>query len=578
MMGTDVKKQAKKKLAIIGGGPAALYLYKQLVQKEQTDWEVEIFERKAALGEGMPYSTEGSCAEHVTNISDVEIPPLVATMEEWIQKAPSELQQQYGIRAANFNEYKVVPRLLFGRYLSAQFNELLQQGAAMGLHTQVHLSCVVTDLEDDPRSGTVTVVTEGGRQKFNAVVICTGHCWPKKHEGTVPRYFDSPYPPAKLKGLGASSVAIRGASLTAMDAVRTLSREAGTFRRNGEGTLEFERAPGFENFQMVLHSLHGLLPAIRIHFDDFQLSKESPVSEAELQEVRAANDGFVPLDFVFDKVFREPFREKDPAFYEKIREWTMEEFVERMMDLRERLDAFQLFRAEYAEAQTSIRRKEPVHWKELLSVLSFAMNYGAKHFSAEDMLRLKKSLLPLISIVIAFVPQGSAQELLALHSAGVLRLVPVDRDSRVEPQPQGGAVYHYTDEEGRAQSVYYPLFVDCIGQPQLSYSEFPFRGLHRSGALSPARVRFRQASEAEKLLATSADMIEQDAAGNYYLKVSGLSINDAFQVRDQYGAANPRLYIMAVPYIGGLNPDYSGLDFCEEASGRIVEALAESGE
>ena len=33
------------------------------------------------------------------------------------------------------------------------------------------------------------------------------------------------------------------------------------------------------------------------------------------------------------------------------------------------------------------------------------------------------------------------------------------------------------------------------------------------------------------------------------------------------------LYIMAVPYIGGFNPDYSGLDFCENASKAIVEDL-----
>jgi len=31
--------------------------------------------------------------------------------------------------------------------------------------------------------------------------------------------------------------------------------------------------------------------------------------------------------------------------------------------------------------------------------------------------------------------------------------------------------------------------------------------------------------------------------------------------------------MMAVPYIGGYNPDYSGLDFSEAASAKIVNAL-----
>jgi hypothetical protein len=31
--------------------------------------------------------------------------------------------------------------------------------------------------------------------------------------------------------------------------------------------------------------------------------------------------------------------------------------------------------------------------------------------------------------------------------------------------------------------------------------------------------------------------------------------------------------MMAVPYIGGFNPDYSGLDFCEAASKEIIDCL-----
>ncbi|MES2880805.1 MAG: hypothetical protein V4676_01560, partial [Bacteroidota bacterium] len=61
------------------------------------------------------------------------------------------------------------------------------------------------------------------------------------------------------------------------------------------------------------------------------------------------------------------------------------------------------------------------------------------------------------------------------------------------------------------------------------------------------------------------------------LKVAGITINDNFQVLDQYGAYNNRIYIMAVPYIGGYNPDYSGLDFCEAASARIIASVLQPG-
>jgi hypothetical protein len=33
---------------------------------------------------------------------------------------------------------------------------------------------------------------------------------------------------------------------------------------------------------------------------------------------------------------------------------------------------------------------------------------------------------------------------------------------------------------------------------------------------------------------------------------------------------------MAVPFIGGLNPDYSGLDFCDTAAEKISEVLSKN--
>jgi hypothetical protein len=67
--------------------------------------------------------------------------------------------------------------------------------------------------------------------------------------------------------------------------------------------------------------------------------------------------------------------------------------------------------------------------------------------------------------------------------------------------------------------------------------------------------------------------IGKDAAGNFFLRVPGITINDNFQAVDEYGALNERIYVMAVPYIGGYNPDYSGLDFCEAASASISKSI-----
>ena len=74
-------------------------------------------------------------------------------------------------------------------------------------------------------------------------------------------------------------------------------------------------------------------------------------------------------------------------------------------------------------------------------------------------------------------------------------------------------------------------------------------------------------------LTKGKNVIDEDVQGNYYLHVPGIAINDNFQVLDEYGSYNNRIFMMAVPYIGGYNPDYSGLDFSEEASARIVDAM-----
>jgi hypothetical protein len=185
--------------------------------------------------------------------------------------------------------------------------------------------------------------------------------------------------------------------------------------------------------------------------------------------------------------------------------------------------------------------------------------------------------MPLISIVIAFVPQSSVEEMLALHKAGVLELVSVGEDSHADPEPGGGVTYHHTDDNGQQQAVYYQTFVDCVGQPHLEFEDLPYRSLISKQTVTPARLQYQLAVNGENEVANDNKAVEKDNKGNYYLRVAGIAINDNFQPVDAYGAFNPRVYMMAVPYIGGFNPDYSGLDFCESASARIIKSMFDNG-
>lgn len=564
--------KTKRRIAIVGGGPSGLFLFKRLLESGEKDFEVEIFERKNILGAGMPYSAEGANDEHITNVSGNETPELVSSVVDWLQTVPVATLERFSIDINSFTDYKVLPRLLFGQYLTAQFDLLLQQASKLNIETTVHYESDVVDIEYDSENKKVSLFTATDKIKFDDVIICTGHSWPTRFEGKYKACFDSPYPPKKLEIKVNHPVAIRGSSLTAIDGIRTLARNNGSFEWNADGTMSYVVNKESENFKIIMHSREGLLPAVRFHLQDSHLNNDSLLTTEEINAHKKSNDGFISLDFIFQKNFKEIFIDKDPEFYSRIKDLTIEEFVDEMMRLRLRLDPFSLLKGEYAEAEKSIKRQESIYWKEMLAVLSFAMNHPAKYFSAEDMQRLQSVLMPLISIIIAFVPQKSCVELITLYHSGILSIVSVGYDSEVIPQEEG-IIYTYTDVENKEYSDYYQTFVDCVGQPHLSYDDFPFESLKKQNIISRARLRFQNNIEGKLAVTNRKKDVEVDLQGNYYLNVGGIGINDNFQILDNYGAYNDSIFIMAVPFIGGFNPDYSGLDFCEATSLKIVESI-----
>ncbi|MFD0763307.1 FAD/NAD(P)-binding protein [Mucilaginibacter lutimaris] len=564
----------KNNVAILGGGPSALFMFKRFVDTKRTDLKVTIFEKNNVLGAGMPYSAQGSNDEHVTNVSGNEIPDMVTSINEWIKTVSKDTLDKYHIDPKKFNEYKVLPRLLFGQYLTAQFGLLQKKAKDQVLEFEIKYNSEVTDITDNPDKENVIVeINHEAKHEFDLVIICTGHNWPKKNEGTVPGYFDSPYPPVKLAFKTNNPVAVRGSSLTAIDAIRTLSRHNGTYTKDDAGLLTYNVLDESKGFKIVMHSRNGLLPAVRFHLEDSHLATGAELTPDEIKLNREENNGFLSLDLVFEKDFKLAFKEKQPGFYERIKNMRMEDFVTDIMNQRESVAPFQLLKNEYKEAESSIEQRQSVYWKEMLGVLSFAMNYPAKYFSAEDMMRLQKTLMPLISVVIAYAPQSSVEEMMALHQAGVLDIVTVGDDSYVEPVEGGGAIYHYTDEDCKEHADVYKTYVDCVGQPHLSFNEFPYKGLSENRTVTTAKLWFKEPENGQREFENGNEKVKADGKGGYYLIVPGIAINDSFQAVDDYGAFNERIYVMAVPYIGGYNPDYSGLDFCQEASGHIINTI-----
>jgi hypothetical protein len=179
---------------------------------------------------------------------------------------------------------------------------------------------------------------------------------------------------------------------------------------------------------------------------------------------------------------------------------------------------------------------------------SYLMNYPAKHFCAEDMLRHKETLMPLVACIIAFLPQPSCRELIALHDAGALELVAIGHDSVFDADLAHGGV---NVRLHAATTQHYGTFVDCSGQPHLDIDQFPFRSLVDSGVLTQAYLKFRSRDAALAARADAAKTVIEKADGAFYLRVPGVAINDDFQPLDADGKACERVFILAVPFIGG---------------------------
>ena len=560
-------------LALVGGGPAALFMCKRLCEDHGNITTLHIFERHERLGVGMPYGRHGAEKEHMANVSANELPALIEDFETYISKHPPADFPE--IRAGeDFNEFAVIPRRLLGDYLEYCFTLYLGQLRRKEVEVHVHLETAVSDIIPQKQGGYQLLHAEE-KTAVDAVVMCTGHHWPKKHEDKVAGWYDSPYPPSKFDFPTNYPCAVRGASLTAVDAIKSLARQNG-FYEEKDGHLVYHLDPNSPNFRIDLYSLRGFLPALRFHTEDDAFSADWTMSLDEIFEYKKNHGGFVDLDYVFERNFKRPVREKDPEFYEKIKDLTVEEFVEEMLALRKKLDSFLLLKAEYQEAEKSIHRHQSIVWKETLAAFSYAMNYPAKHFPAEDMLRLRKKLMPLISIIIASLPQSSYEEMMALYNAGLLTSNAVGPESYIEPAGERGAIYHIIDEDGTENEVFYDLYVDAVGQQALEFNDLPFDGLKRGGEVSTGFLYFKNQDEGARLMADGDPLVKQNSNGDYYLQVKGLGINDYFQALDRYAVANPNLFLMAVPYIGGLNPDYSGMDFCDTASAKIIQKLTDN--
>lgn len=563
----------EKTIAIVGAGPSALFLIKAMLDNKLTNVNVDIFEKSGALGKGMPYSEQGACNHHMANVSSDELPHLPQTLLQWMKGLSNSQLNRLNLMPSQLHEKRVVSRLILGQFLESQFKQLLAQATIENIKVNVHLNTEIIDVKPKDHASYFELKTAKKKVKcFDFAIICTGHTWPKNQELSTSGFYDSPYPPSKLTHIEGGKFALKGSSLTAVDAIKTIANANGSFNENGE-RFHFVANNNKPKLSVEMFLIDGALPCVRYHLQNPLLSSEGLLNKKEIEQHRLKNNGFVSLDYLFEKNFKDIVKSRDENFYYSIANKNLEQFVEWILSSRQAFDPFVLLKVEYIQARQSIEQATAIHWKECLEAFSYSINAPAKYFSAEDMIRLKTVLQPLIAPIIAHIPQSSAKEILALHDANILSLTAVKDDAELIVEGNNRFVYEYSNENTHKCRKRFSYFIDCTGQASIPIKYFPFESILKELSLLETSVKFKDGVSQELKESNFLDSIFEDAKGDVRLKLSGFQINDDYQFICNNNKPINNLFIMAVPFISGCNPDYSGIDFCEKISATIVKNI-----
>ncbi len=317
--------------------------------------------------------------------------------------------------------------------------------------------------------------------------------------------YASPWPIQKLlpeKGTYHNfKIGTLGASLSAFDVVSSLSRRHGEFKTVRDGKMTFHPAEGAEDFSIAMHAAHGWLP-------NLQYEQEEPVREVYRHVSRKEifgmldDEGYLRIETFFDKVGRPALtkafkKDEMPDLVEKLADdtFTLTDFVEIMSRKHEYGNAFEGMRFEMKEAKVSVEKKKPIHWKEVMDDLMYALNFHAELMPAEDHLLFHKEVMPFLMNVIAAMPLPSGHLLLALYDAGKLEIVQ-GYASVAKKKKKGVTTIEVQDGEA-TYPLDYKMFIHCGGQKPVGLEDYPFKSLVKKGVVRRAKSKFVDAEKAK---------------------------------------------------------------------------------
>ncbi|AYN67613.1 hypothetical protein D1013_09670 [Euzebyella marina] len=557
-----------KSVAIIGSGPSAIYLLKNILlglenASNQIE-EISIYEKRALPGIGMPYHPETTDIHNMANISSDEIPFLFITLEDWVREQDAVFFEKYDIDPSKINGSTLFRRLVLGEYFHSQFRLCCEKLREMGVNVSVNGDTEIIDIHYHE---TYCNLLSNVGQIFTAqtVFIATGHQF-NVRDDRGEKYFSSPWPISKIlpkkHNYHDFSIGILGASLSAFDVVASLAHRHGRFESvdNRFVYLPFENT---EAFNMVLHDVNGWLPHLQYE-QQSALRKVYRFIDKEHLWALVDEDGFLSLDVFFDQVCRPVLhrallKDEEQSLAQDLLqpEFKLNDFIERMARKHEYQNAFEGLEVEMKEAEKLYFEHQPSHWKENLDDLMFCLNYHAELLSAEDYLYYKETMQPFLMNVIAALPIESAKKLLALYDAKKIDLIA--GIVNLDQISIGEKVQVSVEDEQKSTTLDYDMFICSGGQKDVELEEYPFPSLIASGTVSAALKRFKDYSELEAPEESFNWVVKDDIQ---YLKAPGIAITNDYSLINRQGRAVENVYDITFCHAAGLRPYAYGLQAC----------------
>ncbi|KDN54547.1 FAD/NAD(P)-binding protein [Flavobacterium seoulense] len=575
----------KKRLAIIGSGPTALYLLKHIsdnsIQLQNQIQSISIFEKGKHMGMGMPYNPETTDKYNLANISSEEIPKLPQTFADWLRTQKKQVLKKWNITQFPIEDSEVYSRLALGQYFHEQYQLLITKLKDSGFIINELIDHKVIDIVIEDNNTEVKVIIENSKTyEFDKVVIATGHHWSAEDEPQR-GYHASPWPIQKIIPKEDEyfnfPIGTLGASLSAFDVVTSLAHRHGIFKKTKKG-LVFHLHEKANGFKIILHSAQGWLPHLQYEQEEPMREIYRHTNREEILSLVGSN-GFLTIDTFYDKICRpaliEAFkkdRKKETIKLLQNPKFTFEEFITLMSKKHEYVNSFAGMEKEKKLALNALKNNQPIHWMETLDDLMYCLNYHTELLSAEDHLFFRKEIMPFQMNVVAALPINSANVLLAMHKANCIDLVEGkvtvidadknDTETKIEIEKENGTV----------KTASYKMFINCSGQEKVEIENYPFPSMRKFGIIQKARAQFKRKPNFKKL--DNPD-IEKDTFyknKRTFLFTGGIDIDPTYKVIRKNGTSEDKIHDITFTHTSGCRPYSYGLQACNATSSIVVDS------